>query len=321
MAKESPLRFASSTRRMLVAATLALMGTAHAHGIAGNRFFPGTLNFDDPAVADEFVITTGTAKQRMDDGSYANANNTTISFARLLTDNVSVGFDTGYLRRSWSGVHQDGATGTDVVLKARVVEDDLNETLVATSLSYGIPGSGTKRIGANMPSIITPAVNFGQGLGALPDSLSWLRPFGFTGGVSVEVPTRSTSNNQSYDLSKQRYVDVQTHNVTTVHWGFAIEYSTLYLTDRFQPGKLPKEEPLHQWVPLVEFAFDSPRGQKTTGTINPGVAYVQDSWQIAAEAVLPINHDSGHGVGANVQLLLFMDDFMPSLFGKPLLSH
>ena len=22
--------------------------TSHAHGIAGNRFFPGTLNFDDP---------------------------------------------------------------------------------------------------------------------------------------------------------------------------------------------------------------------------------------------------------------------------------
>ncbi|MBV8659576.1 MAG: hypothetical protein JO142_17275, partial [Burkholderiales bacterium] len=58
MAKESSLRFALNTRRMLVAATLVLMGTAHAHGIAGNRFFPGTLNFDDPAVADEFVITT-----------------------------------------------------------------------------------------------------------------------------------------------------------------------------------------------------------------------------------------------------------------------
>jgi hypothetical protein len=321
MAKASPLPFSLNARRTLATVVLALTGTAQAHGIAGNRFFPGTLNFDDPAVADEFSITTGTAKQPMDDGSYANANNTTISFARLLTDNVSAGFDTGYLRRQWSGVHQDGATGTDLVLKARIVENDLNETLVATSLSYGIPGTGAKRIGANNPATITPSVYFGQGLGALPESLSWLHPFGFAGGVSVEVPTNSTSNNQSYDMSKQQYVIVQTHNVNTVHWGFAIEYSTLYLSDRFQPGKLPKEEPLHQWVPLVEFAFDSPRGQKTTGTVNPGVAYVKDSWQIAAEAVLPINHDSGHGVGANVQLLLFMDDFMPSLFGKPLLSH
>jgi hypothetical protein len=30
--------------------------SAHAHGIAGNRFFPGTLTFDDPAVADEAIL-------------------------------------------------------------------------------------------------------------------------------------------------------------------------------------------------------------------------------------------------------------------------
>jgi hypothetical protein len=35
---------------------LALLSSAHpadAHGIAGNRFFVGTLTFDDPSVADE----------------------------------------------------------------------------------------------------------------------------------------------------------------------------------------------------------------------------------------------------------------------------
>jgi hypothetical protein len=29
---------------------------AAAYGIAGNRYFPGTLTFDDPAVADELFI-------------------------------------------------------------------------------------------------------------------------------------------------------------------------------------------------------------------------------------------------------------------------
>jgi hypothetical protein len=29
-------------------------------------------------------------------------------------------------------------------------------------------------------------------------------------------------------------------------------------------GKLPKREPLNQFVPLIEFSFDSPRGEKTT---------------------------------------------------------
>ncbi len=29
---------------------------AQAHGIAGNRLFPGTLSFEDPAVMDELVL-------------------------------------------------------------------------------------------------------------------------------------------------------------------------------------------------------------------------------------------------------------------------
>jgi hypothetical protein len=40
----------------LVFAALTTSEGASAHGIAGNRFFPGTLTFDDPAVADEAVV-------------------------------------------------------------------------------------------------------------------------------------------------------------------------------------------------------------------------------------------------------------------------
>ena len=45
------------------------------------------------------------------------------------------------------------------------------------------------------------------------------------------------------------------------------------------------------------------------------------TWQLAAEAVLPINAVSGHGLGVRTQLLLFLDDLAPSLFGKPLFSR
>jgi hypothetical protein len=53
-----------------------------------------------------------------------------------------------------------------------------------------------------------------------------------------------------------------------------------YLTNRYTPGKLPKDEPVHQFIPLVEFAFDTPRGEKTAATMNPGLAYVADAWQV-----------------------------------------
>ena len=52
-----------------------------------------------------------------------------------------------------------------------------------------------------------------------------------------------------------------TRKVDTLHWGFSLQYSTFYLADRYTPGKLPKNEPFHQFIPLVEFAFDTPRGE------------------------------------------------------------
>jgi hypothetical protein len=111
-----------------------------------------------------------------------------------------------------------------------------------------------------------------------------------------------------------------TRNVDTLHWGFSIQYSTYYLTDRFRPGKLPKDEPLHQFIPLVEFAFDTPLGEKTAATMNPGLAYVADKWQVAAEAIVPLNSAGGHAIGVRAHLFLFLDDLIPAVFGKPLLE-
>ena len=42
---------------------------------------------------------------------------------------------------------------------------------------------------------------------------------------------------------------------------------------------------------------------------------------VAAEAIVPLNSEAGRSVGARAQLILFLDDLIPSLFGKPLLTH
>ena len=55
--------------------------------------------------------------------------------------------------------------------------------------------------------------------------------------------------------------------------------------------------------------------------MNPVLSYVAVTWQIAVEAIVPLNNASGHKIGARTQLLLFLDDLAPSLFGKPLLSR
>jgi hypothetical protein len=54
--------------------------------------------------------------------------------------------------------------------------------------------------------------------------------------------------------------------------------------------------------------------------MNPGVSYVAVTWQLAVEAIVPLNNVSGRDIGGRAQLLFFLDDLVPSLFGKPLLS-
>ena len=107
--------------------------------------------------------------------------------------------------------------------------------------------------------------------------------------------------------------------VETLHWGLSLQYSTYYLTSRFTGGP-PKDEPLNQLLPLVEFSFDTPRGQNTAATMNPGLAYVAVAWQFAAEVIVPLNREGGTSTGFRAQLLFFLDDLIPKLFDKPLLS-
>ena len=241
-------------------------------------------------------------------------------FFRLLTPTLGVGVDSGWVHREWGSSRSSGFDTTNLTIKGEIYRNDLHETLVSTGLAWGIGHSGAQGAGANAPDLIAPGIFFGKGFGDLPANLAWLRPFGITSALTLEHPMTGTSTNSGVDPVTGQRGPLLTHNVDTLHWGFAIEFSTLYLTNRFTPGKLPREEPLNQLVPLVEFSFVSPRGQKTVATMNPGLSYVAVSWQVAAEAIVPLNGEAGRSIGVRAQLLLFLDELIPSLFGKPLLS-
>jgi hypothetical protein len=53
---------------MALAALQGPARPANAHGISGNRFFPGTMAFDDPAVADELLVELAQQKHPEDGG-------------------------------------------------------------------------------------------------------------------------------------------------------------------------------------------------------------------------------------------------------------
>ena len=96
-----------------------------------------------------------------------------------------------------------------------------------------------------------------------------------------------------------------------------------YLKSSVQDLGLPAF--LNRMVPLVEWNlatqvsnFDG--GERTTGTINPGVIYVADKYQLGVEAIIPVNRASGDGVGVIGQLHLYLDDIFPNSLGKPLFA-
>jgi hypothetical protein len=305
---------------MSVMAVLAGAQGVHAHGIAGNRYFDGTMTFDDPAVADEAIVPLWSHPSYPTQDSNVAENRLNWSFARLLTPTLAFTADGGWVHQNWPIGHTSGADKSDIGLKYEAWRDNRHEALVSVSLAWGIGHTGAAAVGADAPHTIQPGVMFGKGFGDLPDSLSWLRPFAVTGAIVDEIPVGSS---RAMALAPNpvtgRFDSVLSPGVETLHWGFSIQYSTLYLTKRFDGGP-PKDEPLNQLVPLVEFRFDSPRGQHTAATANPGFAYVAVWWQFAGEVILPLNRAGGNGAGFRAQLLLFLDDFMPSVFSKPLLS-
>jgi hypothetical protein len=314
-----------SRQIVLAMAALVMAPSASAHGIAGNRYFPGTLTFDDPAVADELILPNFSSLKHPTNGGNVVDNTFAGAFTRLLTNELAVSVDSSWTQRNRVGLPQQTGFGpTSLTLKGRIFENDPHEALAAASLTWGIGRSGDQSVGAGGPTTLQPGIFFGKGFGDLPDGMAWLRPFGVAGGITAEFPTSRTSTIMDIDPATGRLGRVVTRSGNRLHWGFALEYSTLYLTDRFTGGP-PKEEPLNQLVPLVEFAFDSPIGRgfgrKTAGTVNPGLSYVAETWQIAAEAIVPMNREAGRSVGVRVQLLFFLDDLVPALFKSPMFAH
>ena len=307
--------------RGVVIALLLLGGasSAQAHGIAGNRFFVGTLTFDDPSVADEAIVPNFSTLNFPVEGGNATDNRFDWAFTRLLTPVLQVQVDSGWIHRNWPTARTSGFATTDVGIKSEIYRNNQHEMLVSTGVLWGIGHSGAQAVSAEEPNSILPGVFFGKGFGDLPDGLAWLRPFAITGAFVDELPFGSTTTALGLNAPSGKLQSVLVPTVETLHWGLSLQYSTYYLTSRFTGGP-PKEEPLHQLLPLVEFSFDTPRGQNTAATMNPGLAYVAVAWQLAAEIIVPLNRKGGNSTGFRAQLLFFLDDLIPKLFDKPLLS-
>jgi len=132
---------------------LARITPAAAHGIAGNRYFPRTLTFDDPAVADEtFLPIYSRLSHLTREGGDATDDAFTVTFLRLLTPRIAIGGYGTWLRRARDGFSTRTGFGvTHLLVKGLVYENDPHETLVSASFIDGLGKLGTKAVGGYGP--------------------------------------------------------------------------------------------------------------------------------------------------------------------------
>jgi hypothetical protein len=282
---------------------------AFAHAVAGNRVFPATIATDDPGVADELSLPTISTSNSSDDPSVRETDYS-FEYAKTLTEDFGLSIDGTWVDASQPGSpRQRGFDNFGITAKYHFLTNDAHELIMSAGLETEIGGSGASRI-ADSYTTFTPSLYFGKGMGDLPDSLSLLKPLAVTGVVGYSIP--SSSNNIDS-------TGAPNYHGRALEYGGAVEYSMSYLKANVRDFGLP--DFVNRLTPLVEFAIEKPTAnsdEATTGTINPGVIWSGDSFQIGAEAMLPINRSSGVGVGAIVQIHFFLDDIMPTTLGKPI---
>ena len=303
-----------------VVAALACVATADAalaHGIAGKRFFPATLATDDPFVADELSLPTISIIKTPASGDAPATRETdfSVDMSKRITESLGVGFGATYKQlHPDGGDTQRGFDNAAASVKYKFYQSNEHETILSAGVDWDIGGSGSKRVGAESFSTVTPALFFGKGFGDLPDSAMYLRPIALTGSVGIGIPMRanSSSPNDDGDVVIERHPHM-------LNLGFAIEYSFPYLQAFVKDVGL--REPFKQLIPVVEFALTTPidrGGGPTTGTINPGILWAGRYMQLGVEAVVPINHQTGSRVGWIAQIHFFLDDIFPTTIGKPI---
>jgi hypothetical protein len=296
-----------------------------AHEIVGNRFFPATLGIDDPGVNDELSLPTISSIKTGDDPPFRQRDFSG-EFSKRITEAFAISIGSTYSVFSPpggpTGIGAHGFQNLETTFKYRVFRDPAHEFVMSVGLSVEWGGTGADSIGADPFHSYTPNIYFGKGLGDLPDTLSWLRPVAITGQVGYAIPGRNFTTRFGIDPDTGEVAADTEFHPRVLNWGATIQYSMPYLKSVVIDLGLP--DFVDHLIPLVEATLQTPvansltSGTTTTGTINPGVLWVGNTFQVGIEALIPINRQSGSHVGVIGQLHFYLDDIDPRGIGKPI---
>ena len=289
-------------RSLLLAMTILIVvpTAAWAHGVVGKRWFPTTVQVDDPFVSDEASFKVSHIK-----GLDAKETELEVDITKRLSPNLAIGVAESYRIRNALDPEELNAYGFSnpaFSLNYQFLRDPTRE--LAGTLSFGIEagGVGAKRVGALSGTTISPALLLGKGFGELPDEVDLLKPFAVTTALRYNalLSGRGETDDAQNSLS----------------WGVTVMYSIPYLQSFVKDIGL--RWPFNRLFPIVEFNGETlltgDNSGRTTAFANPGLIWAGKYIELAVEAQIPLNDVSGHHVGIVALLHIFLDDLAPKIF-------
>ena len=204
------------------------------HGFAGARFFPATLSTDDPFVSDELSLPTVSTIRTPDDGG-TRETDISMDISKRITPEFAIEIgDTFTALNPHDGRAANGFGNLELGGKYQLLKNGEHEAIVSIGLGVEVGGTGGRSVGADSFSTWAPGIFFGKGFGDLPAAVRFLKPFAITGQVGVAIPTSASTRSVTVDAQTGEHeIDVERHP-DVLEWGFALEYSLIYLQSQVQ---------------------------------------------------------------------------------------
>src|SRR3977135_4386382 len=319
--------------RTALAGFLLLIATCSEGSAAyvGDRYFPSPLATVVPTAADFFnppnfvklpdTATTPTTREI----------DIPTTYSRLITKDWSVFFtETFRILEDSNRGRRSGFDNFVIGTQYQLYTNPEHQFVVTVGGTAAIGGTGAPGIASSF-STLTPTVYIGKGFGDLPDSVAWLRPLTISATAAVAVPTESSTLTSLGTVNLPRSEAGAFNSLSTLptgpttlatainpkilQLGFALEYSLV--TNQYTGPNRTGTRYAEGWVPLVEFTtatpLNGPLAGRTTGTVNPGVIWVNRYLQVGVEAIIPINASSGRDLGVRAQAHLYLPAIFPDL--------
>ena len=172
--------------------------------------------------------------------SIRSRNRISAEYSKRITDDLGISIGRDFTRlRVPGGPSSSGFQNLETTFKYQFMTVPEAEFVMSAGLSVEWAHTGRAAVGAEQFNVLTPLIWFGKGLGDLPDTFSWARPFAITGQIGYQVPTWSRTVTWSLDPDSG---DLSSHfeqHARFLNWGGSLQYNLRYLQSNVVDIGLP----------------------------------------------------------------------------------